>query len=283
MSKCIQPLPNGDMLVNERICLMIDNSVFLSEHRQTYNFPGGKVPLKCLKKKIGCSSLRELGEEIGICIKPKYYFKKVRLLSWCLDKRGCFRMLLFVRIKQKHLNFVKASHVWETKNFTLVPLDKNYEKTYQIGMYIENNIKKINNECAKYIKYSNGEIETVFDQINGKNISKINGDYYIKLINNPKLTTEETESLKYINKKINGYEDDQYVFEDDYICKFEYKPFGKKIEISISVPALFRAKIHIPDMTYEDLIVNNKKHLLKIDEKRSIYLKYIKKLIKMIS
>jgi hypothetical protein len=229
---CLDELWNGDTMINERIMLIIENSVLLTEHYGTYNFPGGRVPYDYLGENIGATSLKELKEELGITFKDDINVD-LKLVSHYFDKDKCLRLLVIAKVNRDDILFGNATHVWESKNFTLLPLDKDFMKTYEIGTMVEESILKANSKCATHLKYNDG-LGKVYDKKMKEHVSKKNSKFYIQLTESPKLTDKELDLLREINKKINGYDDTKYVYRDDYICKYEYVPFGKTMKLSIS-------------------------------------------------
>jgi hypothetical protein len=183
-----------------------------------------------VNKKIGTSSLKELEEGSGITFKNS---PDMKLASYYFDQNKCLRMLVFSKVNMKDIQFTEASHVWESKNFTLVPLNKDYMKTYEIGTFLEGGIHKANKKCATYITY-NDKNEALNKIYSDNAIKQQDNTYFIKLTNEPKLSDKELKMLRKLNKKINGYDDTKYVYKDDYICKYEYVPFGKSMVLTIS-------------------------------------------------
>lgn len=301
MNNCLKKLFNNDININERICLMIDNSILLSNHYGTFNFVGGKLSANHLKYKFGSNSFKELYEELGIKIN-KNKRKRLRLLSWYFDNNNCLRLLNFIRIKKTWINFGKASHVWETSNFTLIPIDQNYEKSHKLGKYIEFHIKKNNQPCSLYLKLTPDNKIIKLTNLNTKKlIFKKGNNIFVKLTKNPILDKKDLEIIKEINKKITGYEDTKFIFTDDYICKFKYLIYSKQIKISVSkqfldkILDIFQNNKIFPIFkiisSYEELIEfiyknpnldNINKNILLQDHKHAKYFNYIKILFNII-
>lgn len=216
---------NGDTMMNERIILVIDNSVFLTEHAfNTYNFPGGNIPFNYLSKNIGTTSLKELEEEFGITFQNKPIIKLAGYFFH--NNTKCLKLLVFAKVKKDDILFGKATHVWESKSFTMVPLDDNKRNDDDLGTFLKDGITETNNECATHITYSDEIVDKIIYD-SDSNISKDDNTYYIKLNENPNLSVAEKEILKMLNGKITGYNDEKYVYTDDYICKYKYIPFNR--------------------------------------------------------
>lgn len=230
-TKCLKELENGDTMMNERIALIVENSVLLTEHHNTYNFPGGSIPFEYFNKPIGTTSLKELNEELGITFKTD---PDIKLAGYYFDHKGCLRLLVFVKVDRTDIIFGKATHVWESKDFTLVPINLDIVKTNNIGKFLEDGIIQANDECATHITYNNETIDKITSDSSDSNISKDTDTYYIRLTEHPQLSTSELEILKMLNGKITGYIDTEYIYTDDYICKYKYIPFNEVRRITIS-------------------------------------------------
>lgn len=229
-TKCLKELENGDTMMNERIILVIKDSVLLTEHYNTYNFPGGSIPFKYLNKNIGTTSMKELEEELGITFKNK---PTIKLAGYYFDYNGCLKLLVFAKVKQDDILFGKAIHVWESKSFTLIPVNDNINETTNLGKFLEDGIIRANNECATHITYRDEMVDKVIYD-SDSDISEYDKTYYIKLTKKPDLSVTEKEILKMLNSKITGYNDEKYVYMDDYICKYKYIPFNEIDKLSIS-------------------------------------------------
>lgn len=233
MDKCTKELYNGDTSISERICLVIDDNVLVLEQCTTYNFLGGRVKKKYYNKRVGVNSLSELKEELGITINKKK--RKMRVLSWHLDKNGCMRLLVFCRVNKEDLNFGKSTFRWETINFTLISLDGNLEKTNMLGKYLEDKIKSTNQPCVTHIRITKDKKIVIANGTSDKYITKEGDEYVVKLANNPILSADEKKMLRQINKDILGFDDEKYQFTDDYICRYYYIANDKtKIRFTIS-------------------------------------------------
>lgn len=281
MNNCIKKLYNGDISASERICLIIDNSILLTEHHNTFNFPGGKINSEYLYKYVGTNSLRELKEELGLIIKKEH--RKPRLISYYFDNKNCIRILVAIKILQSDIIFKKATHIWESRKFTLIPLDNNIKHVNKLGKYLETEIRKYNSPCAQYIKIStDGDIKSIVNKERSEYIYKENNNYFIKLTPDVNLKSHELEYLKEINKIVTGYADTEYIYKQDYICKYSYYSLNKNLKFTISKQFLDRIKDLLkrdikPSFklkSYNSLIIdlyNNKLDNLETDSKKSYY------------
>jgi len=234
MDKCLETKPNNDTQIIERICLIINNCVLLTDHYNKYNFPGGRVKGDFIDKPMGLTSFEELHEELGIKIKP-HCIKRIMLLSWFLDKHtSCYNILVCLKISFEDIEFVKGTHVWETGKFTLYPLSTKCENISSLGFYIQNKIRKANTPCSNYVQYGEKKLNLVTNvkKQNG-NIWREKGKIYIKLIPNPDLTSAEKDILKKVNEKITGFYDDKHIYTSDRLCKYIFLPFTKRVRISV--------------------------------------------------
>ncbi len=293
MQNCLKLLHNKDIHITERVCLIINNTVLLTEHHNTYNFPGGKLSSNYLTKPVGTNSLKELKEELGITFKKEY--RIFRLISWYFDNKKCLRLLLVIKVPLNAIIFKKATHVWESRSFTLVPLTDDTE-TNLLGRQLQHSIQTNNQPCATYMEISpDNTIKSV--QTNNSNnssnhyIYKENNSYFVKLSPQVNLTAKEKEYLKEINKRVTGFEDTEYIYKQDYICKYRYIPINKQIKFSISKQFLQNMQTTVLSHSfkvlgnYEDLIkslYSSNLKILRTDPKRN-YSADIIKLFKIIT
>lgn len=278
VSKIVQKiglLENGDTKINERLCLIINGFMMLTEHRNAYNFLGGNVPLDFLSKNIGTTSLKELREELGMIVDEQDI--TIKLLSWI----GTTKLLTLLIIKDvKSIKFIKSTHVWESNSFTLIPVLESTNITMdELGKYIEKMIRDANKQRVTHIKYdSDGQISgTTIDQVSSIDqrlyVQKhdIDNSYTIKLGKRFVLDYQEKEYLRYLNGKINGYSDTKYVFSGDYKHNFKYISSENKIRIWYSKKYLNNMGAY-NEMNYNNFINSNPNIL---EKKQDVLIKTI--------
>lgn len=238
--KCYKKLGNNDTRMKERIALIIDDSLLLTDHlvvdyygRQVdynthqYNFPGGAVPYEYLRKNIGETSLKELKEELGITFHQN---PEIKLAGYLIDKSKYLILLVVAKVSLDDILFTKATHIWESKSFTLMPVEI-YPDCIQndiLGYKLQENIREANKPCATHINYK--ERDTIIDKTkieDGKKniIFKQNDEYFVKLAKNPRLSNDDKRNIKNVNNAITGYNDSNHIYGDDFICKYTYCPY----------------------------------------------------------
>ena len=264
--KCLQIYKNGDTNLNERICLQVENSILLVNHYGKYNFPGGKIPLKTLTSDylVGTSSLRELKEELGIVIKMEDIKKKS--VDYQIDKHRCMVILLYAKVDRKDISFVKGSHIWESKDFTLVPKDKDYLKVFEIGMFLEENIQKHNQPCATHILVNKDKIEPknikeklkneYVNIVETKDKGKKRRSYLVKLFEDVDVTQineKEKKLLTEANEIIKGVDVPKYVYLSDFVCKYTYIPYSEEIRKEVLIYSKFDSIKSVDDVNLDEV------------------------------
>ena len=262
--KCLQIYKNGDTNLNERICLQIENCVLLVNHYGKYNFPGGKIPFDTLTSDelVGTSSLRELKEELGIVIDMKDIKKKS--VDYQIDKYRCMVILFYAKVDRTDISFVKGSHIWESRDFTLVPKDKDYLKVFEIGMFLEENIQKHNKPCATHILANKDEIKPtqIKQKLKNKyvNLVKPKGkkrrSYLIKLganIDVEKIEENEKKLLTEANEIIKGVDVPKYVYLNDFVCNYKYIPYSEKIKKEVLIYSRFESIKSVDDVNLDEV------------------------------
>lgn len=296
LSQCIKKFDNGDTSINERVCLIIDDCIFLTEHADTFNFAGGHVPHKYIteNRKLGITSLKELKEELGIVIKKG---KRVfNLISFQYDEKipVCPKILVLLNVKKEWIKFKKATHVWATAKFTLLPLDTNISDNIidNLGTYLEQNIQAANLPCSTHIKIdASGNIIPISgDEVKSdKDVTKQhvtdNDEYIVRLTKNPKLDSQQIQYLDFINSRTNRFRGNKYVFENDNICNFKYVSAidpDNKLRFTISQKFLTHLNLYTLDLGYLDLLKYFLRHdtrLYNSTASDNIIISKIKKLI----
>ena len=254
------------MKINERLCLVIDGCILILRHSYGFTFPGGSVNNEELR--IGETCLRECEEELGIRITSVN-----PLLISHYSSKNSLHLLFYVNLKKKDIEFVKASHVWEIRAFTLIPTSEKCEPEKLAEWFVQN--IRDNNPCSSYISLKNGVVEAIGelrgDLANNKNIIFNKDDtYYVRLLQHPKLSDGEKKMLRQINLIVNGYDDEINTFQDDFLCKIKYIPHRKFMYMQMSTNAItqidyysYESSIRYSDITTEDDL---KKSLTKKDE-----------------
>lgn len=225
------------MIINERICLIIDNCLLIARHARSFTFIGGSVNGANIK--IGETCMHELKEELGIEIQ-----KTPSLISYYATKNK-LQLLFYLNITKNDLTFTRASHVWEISGFTLIPttnIDRHDVTT--LAEWLIKNIKTTN-PCSSYISLRSSTVtalETLPKKYE-KNTNNIFVDddsktYYIKLVPYPKLSSNEKGLLKYVNLQINGKDDELYVFNNDVLCNLQYVPYRKYMFLQIATNSI---------------------------------------------
>lgn len=223
------------MRVNERICLIIDDCILIASHTSSYTFIGGKVD--DMNKKFGETCLRELEEEMGIRIISKI----PKLISFFVSN-NTIHALFILNVSKSDIEFTKASNVWEINAFTLIPVnDKSNPE--DVAKWLIENIYT-NNVCTTYLTLTNEKISTLEKLPPKLSQDKIiqydDNTYYIKLVNQPKLSQQETEYLRYINLKINGFEDTINYFDGNKLCSIKYVKYRKYMYLQISTKSIIQ-------------------------------------------
>lgn len=244
------------MIINERICLIIDNCIFIARHARSFTFVGGTVNNPELRSGETC--LHELEEESGIRIPSKI----PKVLSHYKNK-NTLHVLFYLNISRKDIEFIKTSHVWEIYGFTLIPINNN-SKTDETAEWLIKNIQE-KNPCSAYITLSGNKVNAI--ESLPKNLSDtknnifMDGDtYYVKLTPQPKLSQKEKDILKHVNLVINGFEDDVNVFNDDSLCKLKYYPYKKFMYLQVSTNSItqidhniYKTNIKCSEITSDDV------------------------------
>lgn len=221
------------MLINERICLIINDCILIASHQNALTFIGGRVDNN--NERFGETCVRELEEELGLRITSKL----PKLISFYVSS-NTLHALFILNVSKSDIEFVRASHVWEIHGFTLLPINKT-ANTDDVSNWLLDNIVKTNT-CTKYVTLQNDVVSTI-DKLpkhlsNDKIIQLDVGTYYIKLSDHPKLSQTEKDYLKYINSKINGYEDDVNFFQTNAICRIKYYKYKKFMYIQLSTKSI---------------------------------------------
>jgi hypothetical protein len=238
------------MIIQERICLVIDNFIFVAKHANSFTFVGGTNNNP--KYKPGETCMNEIEEEFGMRIVSKL----PKIISY-YRSNNTLHILFYLAVSKSDIEFTRASHVWEISNFTLIPLNKSEDPKKIAEWLIENITSK--NPCSQYIEISGNEI-TPLENLpkklqNDKNIFMDNKKYYVKLITYPKLTEDEKGFLKVINMQVNGFDDDIFVFNEDTLCRLSYIPYHQFMYLQIATNSIVQidGKTYKSDSTYDKI------------------------------
>lgn len=247
------------MSVHERICLVIDEHILICQHRSGWNFVGGKV--ENINNPQSSTALRELEEELGITFKIP---PKITLISISKKYEG-HSLLYYANIKKEDLVFGKASHVWEIRGFTLIPLDKNLNSN-ELGEWFQNQIRNANPYTPVFAFTRNREIiplEKIPDNLPEKFISELEGIHYIRLNYTNPLTQEDRGLLKKINFFITGYEDEEFLYDDNHVSNIKYLEYDINMHFDISTNMIYNigSSQYVLTITYNNLFRFNKTHL----------------------
>lgn len=222
------------MNINERICLIVDDCIFVARHQKGFTFVGGAVNNK--RGRVGETCMRELEEELGIRIPTK----NPKILSYYVENNK-IHILFQIDVKHSEIEFTKASHVWEISGFTLIPTNNkcNPEKTVE---FIIHGICAANPRMT-YVSIIGNTIMPIsqlpehLSNIHD-NVFMDNSDYYVKLTPNPQLTQNERNILKQVNLIVNGIDDELFVFHDDVLCELKYIEYRKFMYLQLSTKSI---------------------------------------------
>lgn len=244
---------------NERICLVIDGCILIARHTNGYTFVGGTVSEQHIL--IGETCMRELEEELGIRISTKI----PKIISYVRNNNK-LHILFVLNVGKNDIEFISASHVWEIREFTLIPINKNINPE-PIANWLIDNIKKTN-PCSTHVKITNNSVSvtnSLPQMDNNKDTIFIDGDtYYIKLTPQPKLSINEKQLLRHINLQINGIADELFIYNNNQLCNLKYNPYKPFMFLQMSTKLITQIEgiEYSTNATYSDIINNDFKKFI---------------------